>query len=255
MDLLFNTLSIFGIAFLLRSKHLLISWLQSLSEIILEPKNIKSVTASTLPLSICHGVKGLDAMILVFWMLSSSQGFHSPLSLLSWVSAVPLHFLTLEWYQSHMWGCWYFFGTGMNSHLFQASGHCWVLQICSPIHILTFNNCFHDRMPELYMVHKNRNLCCLALYRKCLLTSDTLNNFHVSLRWLKLKVSQTNFTILPLLHFLYYSCLCIFLLCFQCYTPSSFPRNTWIHIFFSILIILTFRSYILFSATFYLPSW
>ena len=66
MDILFNTLSIFGIAFLPKSKYLLISWLQSLSELILEPKKIKSVTASTFPTSICHEVKELDAMILVF---------------------------------------------------------------------------------------------------------------------------------------------------------------------------------------------
>ena len=52
MSLLFNMLSRFVIAFLLRSKRLLISWLQSLSKVILEPPKIKSVTASTFPLSI-----------------------------------------------------------------------------------------------------------------------------------------------------------------------------------------------------------
>ena len=51
------------IAFLPRSKHLLISWLQSPSTVILEPKKIKSVTVSP---SICHEVIGPDAMILVF---------------------------------------------------------------------------------------------------------------------------------------------------------------------------------------------
>jgi len=66
MSLFFNTLSRFVIAFLPRSKYLLISWLQSLSAMILEPKKIKSVTASTFPPSICHEVMGLDAMILVF---------------------------------------------------------------------------------------------------------------------------------------------------------------------------------------------
>ena len=50
MSLLFNMLSRLVIAFLLRSKHLLISWLQSLSAVILEPKKIKSVIASMLPL-------------------------------------------------------------------------------------------------------------------------------------------------------------------------------------------------------------
>ena len=65
MSLLFNVLSRFVIAFLPRSKCLLISWLQSPSTVILEPKKIKSVTASTFSLSICHEVMGLDAMILV----------------------------------------------------------------------------------------------------------------------------------------------------------------------------------------------
>ena len=64
--MLFNTKSRFVIAFLPRSKHLLISWLQSLSTVILEPKKIKSVTVSTFPPSICHEVIGPDAMILVF---------------------------------------------------------------------------------------------------------------------------------------------------------------------------------------------
>ena len=54
------------IAFLPRSKHFLISWLQSLSAVILESQKIKSVTASTFSLSICHEVVGPDAMILVF---------------------------------------------------------------------------------------------------------------------------------------------------------------------------------------------
>ena len=54
VSLLFNALSRFVIAFLPRSKHLLISWLQSPSAVILEPKKIKSVTVSTFPPSICH---------------------------------------------------------------------------------------------------------------------------------------------------------------------------------------------------------
>ena len=67
--LLFNKLSRFIIAFLLRSKRLLISWLQSLSTVILESKKIKSVTVSIASPSICHEVMGLDTMILVFQML------------------------------------------------------------------------------------------------------------------------------------------------------------------------------------------
>ena len=63
MSLLFNIFSRLVVAFLLRSKHLLISWLQSPSAVILEPPKIKSVTVSP---SICHEVIGLDAMILVF---------------------------------------------------------------------------------------------------------------------------------------------------------------------------------------------
>ena len=66
MSLLFNKLSRVVIAFLLRSKRLLISWLKSPSAVILEPKKIKSVTLSIVSLSICHDVMGLDAMILVF---------------------------------------------------------------------------------------------------------------------------------------------------------------------------------------------
>ena len=66
MPLLYNMLSRFVIAFLLRSKRLLILWLQSLSIVILEPKKIKSVPLSIFSPSICHEAMGLDAMILVF---------------------------------------------------------------------------------------------------------------------------------------------------------------------------------------------
>ena len=66
MSLLFNMLVGFVITFLPRSKHLLISWLQSPSAVILEPKKIKSVTVSIVSPSICHEVMGLDGMILVF---------------------------------------------------------------------------------------------------------------------------------------------------------------------------------------------
>ena len=66
MSLLFNMLSRLLIAFLPRSKRLLISWLQSPSAVILEPKKLKSVTVSVVSPSICHEVMGLDAMILVF---------------------------------------------------------------------------------------------------------------------------------------------------------------------------------------------
>ena len=69
-SLLFNMLSRLFITFPPRSKHLLISWLQSPSAVTLEPQNIKSVTVSTISPSVCHEVMGPDAMIFVFWMLS-----------------------------------------------------------------------------------------------------------------------------------------------------------------------------------------
>ena len=67
MSLLFNMLSRLVITFLPRSRHLLISWLQSPSTVTLEPQKIKSATVSP---SICHEVVRPDAMIFVFWMLS-----------------------------------------------------------------------------------------------------------------------------------------------------------------------------------------
>jgi len=139
MSLLFNMLFRLVITFLPRGKCLLISWLQSPSAVILEPKKIKSATVSTVPPSISHEVMRPNAMIFVFWMLSfffffffkkylfiyifflflyfscvphpepssllpphtiplgcpsaPSQLFHSPLSLSSRGSLVPLHFL------------------------------------------------------------------------------------------------------------------------------------------------------------------
>ena len=68
MSLLFNMLPRLVITFLPRSKHLLISWLQSPSAVILETRKIKSTTVSTISPSFCHEVMGPDAMILVwFW--------------------------------------------------------------------------------------------------------------------------------------------------------------------------------------------
>ena len=83
MSLLFNTLSMLVIAFLPRSKCLLISWLLSPSAVILEFLRKKSLTVSP---SICYEEKGWDAMILFFWMLSFKPVFFTgPL--------FPLHFL------------------------------------------------------------------------------------------------------------------------------------------------------------------
>ena len=75
MSLLLNMLSMLVITFLPRSNCLLISWLQSPSAVILEPRKIESDTVSTVCPSISHEVMGPDAMILVFWMLSFKPDF------------------------------------------------------------------------------------------------------------------------------------------------------------------------------------
>ena len=74
-SLLLNMPSRLVITFLPRSKRLLISWLQSPSAVILEPRKIKSVIVSTISPSIYHEVKGPDAMIFVFWMLRFKPTF------------------------------------------------------------------------------------------------------------------------------------------------------------------------------------
>jgi len=112
MCLHFNMLSRLVIAFLSRSKHLLISWLQSPSAVILEPPKIKSLTVSIVSPSVCHEVMGLDAMIFVFWMLSykpifSLFSFTFIKRLFSSLSSL-LHFLPWGWCHLHIWGYWYF---------------------------------------------------------------------------------------------------------------------------------------------------
>ena len=104
MSLIFNMLSRFVIGFLPRSS-LLLSWLQSPSAVTLEPPKIKSLTVSIVSPSICHEVMGLDAMILVFQMLSFKPTFSvssftfikrlfsSSLSSISVVSSVYLRLL------------------------------------------------------------------------------------------------------------------------------------------------------------------
>ena len=85
MSLLFNMLSRFVIDFLSRSKCLLISWLQSLSTVIFQPKKIKSATVSIVSPSICHEVMGLNAMIFIFWMVSKKRGHLTKvLTVFSW---------------------------------------------------------------------------------------------------------------------------------------------------------------------------
>ena len=107
MSLLFNMLSRLVIAFLPRSKCLLISWLQSPSAVILEPKKIKFVTVSIVSPSICHEVMGLDAMILVFWMLSFKPAFS--LSSFTFIKRLfsSSSLSAKMWCHLHSWG-WYF---------------------------------------------------------------------------------------------------------------------------------------------------
>ena len=108
MSLLFNKLSRLVITFLPRSKHLLTSWLQSRSTVKLEPKKIKYVTTSTFFPSCLPWSDRTRGHNLSFLLLSFKPAF--PLSSfgLIRVSLVPLHFLLLEWYYLHIWGCWYF---------------------------------------------------------------------------------------------------------------------------------------------------
>ena len=107
MSLLFNMLSRLFITFLPRSKHLLISWLQSPSAVILESQKIKSATVSTVSPSFSHDVMGQRpwSWFSECWVLS--QLFHSPLSLSSRGFLVPLHFLPKGWCHLHIWGYWY----------------------------------------------------------------------------------------------------------------------------------------------------
>ena len=101
ISLIFNTLSRFVIAFLPRSTHLLISWLQSPSAVILEPKKIKSLTVSIVSPSICHEVMELEAIIFVFWMLSFKPDF-------SLSSFTFMKFFYRGGCHLHIWGYWYF---------------------------------------------------------------------------------------------------------------------------------------------------
>ena len=106
MCLIFNTLSRFVIAFLARTKRLLILWLPSPSSVILKPKKIQSVTASIVYPSIFREVMGLDVMIFVFLIFSFKPTFFL-FSVSSRDSLVPLHFLPYGWCHLHTWGYWY----------------------------------------------------------------------------------------------------------------------------------------------------
>ena len=105
MSLLFNVLSRLVITFLPRIKCLLISWLQSPSEVILEPRKIKSATVSP---SICHQVMGPDAMIFLFWMLSFKPTFSlSSFTFIKRLFSSSSH-SAIGWCHLHIWGYWNF---------------------------------------------------------------------------------------------------------------------------------------------------
>ena len=108
MSLLFNMLSRLVIAFLPRSKHLLISWLQSPSAVILEAPKIKSVIVSIASPSICHEVMGPDAMILVFWMLTFKPA--SSLSTFTFIERLfsSSSLSSIRVVSSAIWSYWYF---------------------------------------------------------------------------------------------------------------------------------------------------
>ena len=108
MSLLFNILSRLVIAFLPRSKHLLISWLQSTSAVILETKKIKPATVSIVSPSVCHKVMKRDAMILAFWILSFKSTFS--LSSFTFINSffTSSSFSAIGWCHLHIWGYCYF---------------------------------------------------------------------------------------------------------------------------------------------------
>ena len=105
MSLLFNTLSKFDIAFLPRSKCLNFMVAVTICNDFGAQGN-KIYHCFHFSPSICHEVMGQETMILVFWMLSFKPAF-SLLSPSSRGSLVPLHFLPLQWYHLHIWGCYF----------------------------------------------------------------------------------------------------------------------------------------------------
>ena len=98
MSLLFNALYRLVITFLPRSKRPLISWLQSPSAVILEPRKIKSPTVSIVSPSICHEVTGQDAMILILWLQSPSPVILEPKK----IKSVTVSIISLSIYQEVM---------------------------------------------------------------------------------------------------------------------------------------------------------
>ena len=107
MSLLFNMLCRLVITLVPRSKWLLISWLQSPSAVILESKKIKSVSVSIVSPTICYEVIGLDALLLVFWMLSFKPTFSlSSFTFIKRFFSSSLSAISVV--SSAYWGYWYF---------------------------------------------------------------------------------------------------------------------------------------------------
>ena len=128
MSLLFNMLSSFVIIFLPRSKHL--NFMAAVTvHSDSEAWENKIFAVSIFPPSICHQMMGLDAMILIFLVLSFKPVFHSPFSLSSGASLVPLHFLPERRYHLHIWGCCYF--SWQSFFFFLISWRLITLQYCS----------------------------------------------------------------------------------------------------------------------------
>ena len=122
MSLLYNMLSTFVTAFLPRSKHLLISWLQSLAAVSFEAQENKVCHCFYFLPIYLNEVIGLNVMIFIFWMLSLKPAFLLSSSPSSTDSLVPLHFLPLEWYDL-IWSCWYFSQQSWSELLLHSAQH------------------------------------------------------------------------------------------------------------------------------------
>ena len=177
----------FVIAFLPRSKCLLIAWMHSWFTVILEPKKIKSVTVSSF--SQWFAIKWWDWMpILVFWMYVLSQVFYSPLSPSSKGSLVPLHFLPLKWYHLHIWGYWYFSQESwfqLVSHLAWHFTCCTLYKLNSRVTALTYS------FANLEPVHCSMFCCFLSCIQVSQETSKVVWYSHLFKNFPQFVVTHT----------------------------------------------------------------
>ena len=188
MSLLFNIcLGWLVKAFLPRSKHLLISWLQSPSAVILEPKKIKFYTVFIVSPSICHEVVGLDGMILVIWMLIFKPAFlFSSFACIkrlfssSSISAIPVVHL-------YIWDYWYFFWQSWFQLMLHPAWHfalCTLQNLrCQDIYIMkitSFIIFYHLSFSKKLLIHlKERLYYTLVLGSQCfLLLFSIINEIH-----------------------------------------------------------------------------